>query len=168
MDISELEAAYRSVLTLAAEVPPVPAEGPPAGADGSDGGDPAWEPGDVLAHLVVNDRLLTRAVRAVLEGAALPYDNADAVELAELRALGKDLGGTEGLLGELETSSRELLDLAGRLDEAQAATPVPVRILDGDELRIDRPLPVASLLTIQARRHLPMHEAQLGELLGRS
>jgi hypothetical protein len=40
-----------------------------------------------------------------------------------------------GLIGELGASSRELLDLAG-------------------------------LLAIQARRHLPMHEAQLGELLG--
>jgi hypothetical protein len=171
MDTSELEAAYRSVLALAAEAPAAPAEGPPAGSAspaGSAAGDPAWEPGDVLAHLVVNDRLLARAVRSVLEGSARPYDNADAVELAELRALGRDLGGTAGLLGELKRSSRELLDLAGRLDEGQAATPVPVRILDGDVLRIDHPLPVASLLTIQARRHLPMHQAQLAELLGRS
>ena len=89
----------------------------------------------MLAHLVVNDRLLARAVRSVLEDAARPYDNADAVELAELRALGKELGGTAGLIGELGASSRELLDLAG-------------------------------LLAIQARRHLPMHEAQLGKLLG--
>ena len=52
------------------------------------------------------------------------------------------------------------------LDEAQAATPVQVRILDGDQLRVDGPLPVAGLLNIQARRHLPMHEDQLRELLG--
>jgi hypothetical protein len=159
MDTSELEAAYRSVLDLAARSPD---PGPPPAGD-----DPAWGPGDVLAHLIVNDRLLAAAVRSVLEGTAGPYDNADAVELAELRAIGKDLGGTAGLLGELEASSRELLDLAGRLDEAQAAVPLPVRILDGDELRVDQPLPVASLLAIQARRHLPMHQVQLNELLGR-
>jgi hypothetical protein len=159
MDTSELEAAYRSVLDLAARAPDRPEPPGPAG-------DQAWGPGDVLAHLIVNDRLLTRAVRSVLEGTAAPYDNADAVELAELRALGEGFGGPAGLIGGLEASSRELLELAGHLDEAQAATPVPVHILDGDQVRVDQPLPVAGLLRIQARRHLPMHQAQLGELLG--
>jgi len=159
MDTSELEAAYRSVLELAERVAG-PAS-PPAVAD-----DQAWRPDDVLAHLILNDRLLARAVRSVLEGGAQSYDNVDAVELAELRALGERLGGTARLIGELEASSRELLDLAGRLDEAQAAAPLPVRILDGDELRVDRPLPVASLLAIQARLHLPVHEDQLSELSG--
>ena len=160
MDTSELEAAYRAVLDLAVRVPDRPEAPDPA--DGQ-----AWGPGDVLAHLIVNDRLLTRAVRSVLEGAAAPYDNADAVELAELRALGEGLGGPAGLVGGLQASSRELLELSGRLDEAQATTPVPVHILDGDQVRVDQPLPVAGLLRIQARRHLPMHEEQLSELLGR-
>ena len=88
------------------------------------------------------------------------------VELAELRAVTEKLGGTAGLIDELDGSSRELLELAGRLDDDQGARQVPVRILDGEELRVDQPLPVASLLTIQARRHLPLHEAQLGALLG--
>jgi hypothetical protein len=153
MDTSELEAAYRAVLDLAGR-----------GAGGAGDGE-AWGPDDVLAHLILNDRLLARAVRSVLDGTAQPYDNLDAIDVAELRALTRDLGDTAGLIGGLEASSRELLDLAGRLDEAQAATPIPVRILDGDQLRVDNPLPVASLLNIQARRHLPMHQAQLSELL---
>jgi hypothetical protein len=161
MDTSELEAAYRSVLDLAARGA---GDGPGPGAAGPGGGE-AWGPDDVLAHLVLNDRLLARAVRSVLDGDAQPYDNLDAIGQAELRALGRDLGDTAGLIGGLEASSRELLGLAGRLDEAQAATPVPVRILDGDQLRVDNPLPVRSLLNIQARRHLPMHEEQLRELL---
>jgi hypothetical protein len=167
MDTSELAAAYRAVLDLARSngLGGPAAEGRPGPSEAGDG--QAWRPGDVLAHLIVNDRLLARAVRSVLEGAARPYDNLDAIDLAELRALGRDLGDAAGLIGELEASSRELLELAGRLDEAQAASEVPVRILDGDVLRIDRPLPVASLLGIQARRHLPMHTEQLGELLGR-
>jgi len=170
MDTSELEAAYRAVLDLAATSGPGSRPDPPAGgADrAADGSDQAWRPQDVLAHLVLNDRLLARAVRSVLEGAAQPYDNAAAVDLADLRDLGERLGGTAGLIGALEASSRELLELAGRLDQAQADTPLPARILDGDELRVDRPLPVAGLLTIQARAHLPMHRRQLSELLGRS
>jgi hypothetical protein len=156
MDTSELEAAYRSILDLAAR----------AAGDGSGAGDgEAWRPDDVLAHLVLNDRLLARAVRSVLDGTAQPYDNLDAIDVTELRSLTTDLGDTAGLIGGLESSSRELMDLAGRLDEGQAATPVPVRILDGDRLVVDNPLPVRSLLNIQARRHLPMHEAQLSELL---
>ena len=160
MDTSELEAAYRSVLDLAASG----AGDGPGAPDAGDG--EAWRPGDVLAHLVLNDRLLARAVRSVLAGTAQPYDNLDAIDVAELRSLTRDLGDTAGLIGGLEASSRELMDLAGRLDEAQAATPVPVRILDGDQLVVDNPLPVRSLLNIQARRHLPMHQAQLSELLG--
>ena len=160
MDTSELEAAYRAVLDLAVRVPDRPEAPDPA--DGQ-----AWGPGDVLAHLIVNDRLLTRAVRSVLEGAAAPYDNADAVELAELRALGEGLGGPAGLVGGLQASSRELLELAGRLDRAQGDTRLPVMIVDGGEVFLDRPVPVAQLLGIQARAHLPMHERQLGELLGR-
>ena len=109
--------------------------------------------------------LLARAVRSVLDGTAQPYDNLDAIDVAELRTLTRDLGDTAGLIGGLEASSRELVDLAGRLDETQAAIPVPVRILDGDQLVVDNPLPVRSLLNIQARRHLPMHHAQLSELL---
>jgi hypothetical protein len=164
MDTSELEAAYRAVLDLAARVAGAgsPGTGPAPGA----GGGEAWGPDDVLAHLILNDRLLARAVRSVLDGAAQPYDNLDAIDVAELRALGRDLGGPAGLIAGLEASSRQLVDLAGRLDEAQGASPVPVRILDGDQLRVDSPLPVASLLSIQARRHLPMHEVQLSELLG--
>jgi hypothetical protein len=158
MDTSELEAAYRSVLDLAARAA---GDGPAGAGDGE-----AWGPDDVLAHLVLNDRLLARAVRSVLDGDAQPYDNLDAIELAELRALTQDLGDTAGLIDGLEASSQELVDLAGRLDEAQAATPVLVRILDGDQLRVDGPLPVAGLLNIQARRHLPMHEDQLRELVG--
>jgi hypothetical protein len=168
MDTSELEAAYRSVLDLAARGaeagPGSPgAEAGPGVAGGGGGG--AWRPDDVLAHLILNDRLLARAVRSVLEGTVQPYDNLDAIELAELQALTRDVGDTAGLIGGLKASSRELVELAGRLDQAQAATPVPVRILDGDQLRVDGPLPVASLLNIQARRHLPMHEAQLSDLL---
>ena len=161
MDTSELEAAYRPVLELAAR-----AAGPGQGPASPDDDAKAWGPDDVLAHLIVNNRLLARAVRSVLEGTAEPYDNLDAIELAELRALAGDLGDTAALVGELEGSSRELVRLAGRLDEAQAAIPVPVRILDGDQLIVDNPLPVSRLLAIQARRHLPMHQAQLSELLG--
>ena len=164
MDTSELEAAYRSVLDLAVREAGASGAGDGPGSAGADGAE-AWAPDDVLAHLILNDRLLARAVRSVLDGTAQPYDNLDAIDVAELRALTRDLGDTAGLIRGLEASSRELVELAGRLDEAQAAIPVPVRILDGDQLVVDNPLPVRSLLNIQARRHLPMHHAQLSELL---
>jgi hypothetical protein len=166
MDTSELEAAYRSVLDLAARGPG-PGAGDGSGSAGAGNGD-AWGPDEVLAHLVLNDRLLARAVRSVLDGTAQPYDNLDAIDVAELRVLTRDLGDTAALIGGGGGSSPARLVKAGRLDEAQAATPVPVRILDGDQLVVDSPLPVRSLLNIQARRHLPMHEAQLSELLGSS
>ena len=155
MDTSELETADRPVLDLAARV-----------ADAEAGHGAAWGPGDVLAHLIINDRLISRALRSVLEGAAEPYDNADAITPAELRVLAGELGGPDRLAGGLAASSRELLELAGRLDEAQAATRLPVRIVDNGEVFIDRPIPVAGLLATQARAHLPMHQRQLSELWG--
>ena len=160
MDVSELEAAYRAVFDLAGRSAGRRPDPPP------DGDDQAWGPDEVLAHLVVNDRMLSQAVRSVLEGAAEPYDNADAVATAELRALAGRLGGTAGLVGELEASSRELVDLAAQLDEAQAATPLPARIVDGGKVWLDGPIPVRGLLATQARAHLPMHARQLDELLG--
>jgi hypothetical protein len=158
IDTTELQAAYQAVLDLAAR---------PGGDSGEVPADEegAWAPADVLAHLIANDRLMIRAVRSVLDGAVEPYDNADAISLAELRALTDDLGGPAGLAAALEASSQELLALAGRLDEAQAATPLPVRIVDNGEVFLDRPIPVASLLATQARAHLPMHRRQLGERL---
>ena len=158
MDTGELEAAYRAVLDLAA----APGSQRESAEDGHD-----WSAPEVLAHLVLNDRLLARAVRSVLDGAAQPYDNAEAVDPARLRELGEQAGGTTGLVGALEASSRELLELAGRLDQAQGDTQLPVMIVDGGEVFVDRPVPVAELLGIQARAHLPMHQRQLGELLGR-
>jgi hypothetical protein len=155
MDTSELEAAYRPVLDLAGRV-----------TDPEAGSGEAWGPGDVLAHLILNDRLISQTLRSVLEGAARPYDNADAIELVELRALAGELGGPARLADGLAASSRELLELAGRLDEAQAATRLPVRIVDNGEVFLDRPLPVSGLLATQARAHLPMHRRQLSELLG--
>jgi hypothetical protein len=104
MDTSELEAACRPVLDLAARL-----------ADPEPGDGEAWGPGDVLAHLIVSDRLVGRALRSVLEGAAEPYDNADAITLAELRALAGELGGPDRL--------------AGRLDEARAHLPMHRRQL---------------------------------------
>ena len=65
METSELETAYRAVLDLAASGPgsrPDPADGTGPAAGGAE---EAWRVEDVLAHLVLNDRLLARAVRSV-------------------------------------------------------------------------------------------------------
>ena len=163
MDTTELEAAYRAVLDLAG---PVADRGSDEPGRSAGGGEEAWEADEVLAHLVLNDRLLARAVRSVLDGAAQPYDNAEAIDPARLRELSERLATAE-LIRALEASSRELVELAGRLDQPQGDTQLPVMIVDGGEVFLDRPVPVAQLLGIQARAHLPMHERQLGKLLGR-
>jgi hypothetical protein len=76
MDTSELEAAYRAVLDLAARGSGDSSPGAASGEAGPGGGEAgpadgeAWGPDDVLAHLVLNDRLLARAVRSVPDGTA--------------------------------------------------------------------------------------------------
>jgi glyceraldehyde-3-phosphate dehydrogenase/erythrose-4-phosphate dehydrogenase len=71
-----------------------------------------------------------------------------------------DLGDAKTMAHLLEYDS-----VLGRFDGEVGTFDGGVTV-DGDELRVDRPLPVASLLAIQARLHLPMHEDQLSELSG--
>lgn len=77
MDTSELEAAYRPVLDLAARV-----------TDPEAGSGVAWGPGDVLAHLILNDRLVSRTpvsgLLATRDRAHLPMHRRQLSELLGL------------------------------------------------------------------------------------
>lgn len=146
MDTTELKAAYASFLDAAR----LPATDP--------GG---WSPERVLAHVAVNDELLLAATSGVYAGRPVTYDNALAIDPDHLAYVESNAGSYEVLLSAIRRGGEELIEVAERLDEDMAATVVPTRIVDGDELRVDEPLPWGEVLRIHATVHLPSHAAQL-------
>jgi hypothetical protein len=153
MDTTALRAAYEE---LAAEVEAGGFAPPPAGG---------WTAAQVVAHVVTNDALLAAATRAVLAGEPHTYHNHDVVDSAQLDAF---LAGAPGdfpaLAERVRESGAALCALADALDAEQERTLVPMLIRDGDEVRLDRPVPWGAALGVQAGAHLPNHLAQLRAL----
>lgn len=154
MDTTGLESAYRSLLAVARR------EGFRAPADQS-----AWSAELILANVVATDRLLTAATAEVLAGQRPCYDNVPATREAYLQALARAAGDWEGLVADARRSGLALVLLVRELAGDAAATPVQVRILEGDVVRAESPMPWASVIATHAEVHLPERRAQL-EALG--
>ena len=149
MDTASLESAYQRILDLAEH-----GEFGEFGAANRDD----WTPDMVLAHLAVNDELLIAAVRAVLAHEAdASYDNATATDDDLLRRQGP----WPALIDRLQTSSRQLIDVASQLTDGLEGVELPVRIADGGQVALDGPLAIGRLLDIHASVHLPSHLSQL-------
>jgi hypothetical protein len=153
MDTAELEAAYRHLIETARPE----SFRAPADAGG-------WPAELHIAHVIANDRLLTATTALVLAGAPARYDNVAAVEETYLAEIGRAAGSHDALVATMRQCGLELVLVARRLDEQQAATPVPTRIVDGDVTRVDAPLPWAGVLNTHAQVHLPEHAAALQAL----
>jgi hypothetical protein len=117
-----------------------------------------------VAHITVNDGLLTAIAEALLAGEKPSYDNALATDEHELDRVADGLGGWPGLVEAARGSGSRLCDALEALSDEQAATPVPARIVDGGEVVVDEPVPWAGLMGAQEHRHLVMHTEQLRAL----
>jgi hypothetical protein len=147
MDTSALESAYRQILDLAEQ------------GEFTDPDDD-WGADMVLAHLTVNDDLLLAAARGVLAHEDVAYDNAGATDDSVLGAQGP----RPALIDRLQTSSRQLVDVASQLTDGLDAVEIPVKIADGGEVMVEGPMPIGRLLEIHATVHLPSHLEQLQQL----
>lgn len=150
MDTTQLRSAYAAFLELAR----TGEFGTPA--DG-------WDARHVVAHVAANDEMLLGVSREVLAGTARRYYNHDVIDTARLSSLigGRSIGE---LADWLESTSTRLCDLLDTLPEDDAAV-VHAHIQDGDTTVFDQPVPWHVFMTVQARRHLPMHAAQLTALV---
>jgi hypothetical protein len=153
MDTTELEAAYRHLIETAREE----TFRPPADAG-------EWPAELHIAHVIATDRLLSAATALVLAGSPARYDNAAAAEVAYLAEIGRAAANHDSLVATMRQCGLELVLLARRLDEQQAATPVPTRIVDGDVIRVDAPLPWSGVLNTHAQVHLREHASALQAL----
>lgn len=140
---------YDEVLALAT--------GPERAADPGE-----WDRAQVLAHLAVNDVLLTKVTEALLAGRSAAYDNARAIDGQALRAFAVQAG--DELPERVRAAGRRLARSAEQLSQEQRDTLVPARIVDGDEVVLDRAVPWGRLLDTGASRHLPLHADQLRAL----
>jgi hypothetical protein len=153
METSTLETAYRQLLEVAG------AGGfrPPADSSG-------WTAEQHLAHVAATDRLLVAATVEVLGGRPVRYDNTPATSLGYLATIGRAAGDHERLVATVRQTGLELVLLARKLDDALGATAVPTRILDGELVKVDAPLPWVATLKTHAEVHLPERIAALRAL----
>ena len=153
MDLSALETAYRNLLGEAR----TGGFSPPADTG-------AWPAELILAHVAANDRLLSALVAEVLADAPASYRNDAAYNTRYLHAVARAAGNWDGLVATVRASGLELVLLARQLDGAQARVPVTTRIVDGQTVRVDGPVPLSGLLHTHAEVHLPGRVEQLGAL----
>jgi hypothetical protein len=99
---------------------------------------------------------------AILAGRPARYDNKPAIDSQSLRTFAVE--AAHDLPERVRAAGRRLATAAGHLSQEQRETLVPARIVDGDEVVLDRAVPWGSLLHTGATRHLPLHAEQLRAL----
>lgn len=152
MKTDDLRAAYDRFLDAARE---------PGFSPAPDG---EWSADLVLAHVIVGDRLIAEATAAVLAGRKPQFDNRASQSEPYLRAVVEAAGDWDGLVEGVRRGARELVAVAERTSDEQAATEISVYIVSGDEVVVDGPRPLAFLLQGPAAVHLPIHIGQLAAL----
>lgn len=152
MDTSQLEAAYRSLLDVARPGgfrPPADRQHLSAEL--------------LLAQVAADDRLLAATTGSVLEGAPVAYDNGVTGSVPYLEAITWAAGDWDGLVAEVRRCGLALVQLARRLGDA-AATPVPTRVVEGGQVKLDAPMPWSGVLSTRAQVTLPDVRARLAAL----
>lgn len=125
----------------------------------ADGG---WGAELILANVAETTRTLADVTRSLLEGRRPAYDSAETAFLPNLQHVVQEAGSLSRLRSLSTSRARELVDLASRLNELQAATPVHTRVIDGRTVIVDEPVPWGSALSaVQPSVHLASHTEEL-------
>jgi hypothetical protein len=160
MDTTALEHAYTRFLDAAADTAAAAAGGADASAPPGE-----WDAGRILGHVVLVDAGILAAGWAVAAGDPAAYDNRRSMDLSTIDQAIARAGGAAGLPERIRRQGEALAVLAGRvLGDAELDTPLPVRLVSGDQLHVDQPLPLRVLIAGLAEDHLPRHAAQLRSL----
>ncbi|MEP7053895.1 MAG: maleylpyruvate isomerase N-terminal domain-containing protein [Actinomycetota bacterium] len=122
-----------------------------------------WTAAMILAHVAINDRLLAAVTKAVTEGHSPPYDNAPAINSAQLRAYA-DRTGWDGLLDEVRSGADALMAAAAAMTAEQGQRLVDSRIVDAGNVVMDDAVPWLRILMVHGQNHLPAHRRQLAAL----
>lgn len=153
MDTGALEEGYKRLLDVARE-----------GGFAHPTETGTWTAEQVLAHVVVSDRLLAHVTAELLVDGQPTYTNEPATRnelLDEVARAYDDLGG---LVAEARRGGLVLVRLTRQLHETHAATAVPTCIVDGGVTRVNTPMPWAGVLNTHAEVHLVNHAGRLEAL----
>ena len=152
MQTHDLRLAYEEFLNAAREHRFAP---PAAGS---------WSAEMVLAHVIVSDRLIAQAAGRVMAGMPSSFDNLTSQSEPYLQTIVDAASSWEGLVAAVEHTAAEVIALAERLTDEQAAMPIASKVVSDGAVVIDRTVPVAGLLRVIADGHLRMHRLQLSDL----
>jgi hypothetical protein len=149
MDTTTLRASYDKLLEVAA----IPDLG-----EAHDGG---WNADQILAHLLSVDAAVAAVALGVVSGSRPSFDNRVTLDTWNLDRIIADHSGRGDLIAHVGHQGAVLCDIADQLSDDASAVLVPVIILSNDALGLDRPIPLADLITGLAEDHIPRHTQQL-------
>jgi hypothetical protein len=149
MDVTKLRQAHHDFLAVAE------AGGfglPPAGE---------WDADRILAHVAVADMSGATAALAIAAGQRPAYDNRPSLDEWNLRRIAGEAAATGGMAGVVRRYGELLCDIAAGLAERELDVCLPVLIISKDQVVVDQPRPLRSLLAGLGEVHLPAHAEQL-------
>jgi len=149
VDVAALRSAYDRFIDGARDL---------GGTGASDGG---WTPEQVLAHVIVSDRMIAETAAQVLSGSPARFDNRASQSVPYLDAVTAVAGSRDALLAGVRQAAEELMAIAARIEPEHARVMIPTYVVDGDRVVIDGPAPLEQLVMVPAMIHLSGHAEQL-------
>ena len=154
MDVAALSSAYDRFFDAARDLGGTRA---PAGE---------WTPEQVLAHLIVTDRMIAATAAQVLACGEARFDSRATQSVAYLEAVATVAGSWDGLLAAARQAADELMAVAARIEPEHARVMVPSYVVDHGHAVIDGPAPLEQLLMVPAMILLSGHADQLKSYVG--
>ena len=154
MDITALESAYDQFLDVAHAL----GDGTPPEGE--------WSPEQVLAHVIVSDRMIAETAARVLAGGQPRFDNRASQSAPYLDAVARVAGSWDGLLAGVRQAGNELMATVALIEPEHARVTVPTFVMDHERILIDGPAPLEQLVMIPAMIHLAGHAEQLKSYSG--
>jgi hypothetical protein len=152
MDVTSLRQAHDDFLAAAQAGGFGP---PPAGE---------WDADRILAHVALGDISGAAVALAVAAGQRPVYDNRPSLDEWNLQRVMHEAAVADGMASLVHRYGELLCDIAAGLTERELEVSVPVLIISNDQVVVDEPWPLRSLLSGFGKIHLPRHAEQLGGL----
>ncbi|MEV6796603.1 hypothetical protein AB0M87_32640 [Streptomyces sp. NPDC051320] len=151
MDTTELDVAYRHLLTAAGAI----SDTTPLAVDSRS--DINW----TLSHIALSDRILAAAARDVLTGFPAIVDNRNAMDDTAINTLIASTTHTQ----RVQLVRRNAADLGAvirAIPDHAAAMPVKLHLVSRDGQSVpEQRLPWSDLILLRATEHLPRHTERL-------
>jgi hypothetical protein len=120
-----------------------------------------WDADRILAHVALGEASGAAAALAIAAGQRSVYDNRPSLDEWNLRRVVGEAAGAGDLVGVVRRYGGLLCDIAAGLTERELEVCLPVLIISNDQVLVDEPRSLRSLLAGFGEVHLPGHAKQL-------